>query len=76
VQCANDKDCVRDYCYCEEAICFPIPLPGPCTEVIDAAAAAEGTGTVLTQRTDPRTAIGGAIVVTDCNALNCADVCP
>lgn len=75
VQCANEQDCVRDSCYCVDPLCL-VPVPGPCRTVIDAAVTAEGRGDVFTQRDDPQTAIGGAIVVTDCNALNCADVCP
>jgi hypothetical protein len=76
VQCANDQDCVRDSCYCLDPLCISIIVPGPCRTQIDAAVAAHGSGDVITQRDDPDTAIGRAIVVTDCNALNCADVCP
>jgi hypothetical protein len=77
VQCANDKNCVRDSCYCADPLCINIFAAGPCRGVIDTAVASEpGVGDVVVQRDDPKTAVGGAIVVTDCNALNCLDVCP
>jgi hypothetical protein len=77
VQCANDKDCVRDSCYCSDPLCINIFVPGPCREVIDTAVASDPSrGDVIMQREDPMTAIGRAIAVTDCNALNCSDVCP
>ena len=81
LDCADDKNCVRDGCYCSavDTLCLnTIFDPGPCKTIIDDAVASEpaGSGDVLMQRDDPRTAVGRAVDTTDCNALNCADVCP
>jgi hypothetical protein len=81
LDCSDDKNCVRDRCYCSEidTLCInSIFDPGPCKTLIDDAVATEppGSGDVIAQRDDSRTAIGRAVDTTDCNALNCADVCP
>ena len=75
LDCANEHDCVRDVCYCGAPFCLPFTA-GPCRTEIDQAVASEGSGDVLSQREDTRYAIGRAVATTDCNALNCADVCP
>jgi hypothetical protein len=81
LQCSNDHDCVKDRCYCSEidTLCVNFVLdPGPCKTEIDAAAAAEPSGSTnpLTQQNDSNTALGRAVDTTDCNAMKCADVCP
>jgi hypothetical protein len=77
IECANDNDCVGTWCYCDPLDFLCNDLPGPCVAEIDAAAAANpGGGTIPAQRADPETAIGRAALHGECNATNCADVCP
>ena len=77
IECANENDCVGTWCYCDPADFLCDDVPGPCKDEIDAAAASDPSGaTVTMQRADPNTAIGRATATGECNAANCADVCP
>jgi hypothetical protein len=75
--CGNDHDCARASCYCDnpsDPFCI---APGPCRTQIDAAAMSDPSAApVTTQQNDPNTAIGKAVLLSDCKAANCADVCP
>lgn len=74
IQCANDNDCTDSACYCGDAQCWSA---GPCRDVIDAAADSDPSGaSVSAQREDPNTAIGRAVIVGECTATACSDVCP
>jgi hypothetical protein len=74
--CANDSDCVSSACYCLPTDVYPF-CDGPCAAVINDARDAEpGGGTTVTQGADPNTALGRAMILGECKALNCGDVCP
>lgn len=74
IQCANDNDCAGNACYCGDAYCR---TDGPCEDEIDDAAESDpSAGSVVTQGRDPNTAVGRAVLVGQCKATHCSDVCP
>ena len=77
-ECANEKSCAGDVCYCgdvDTGTCLLLGGNGPCKGEVEDAARSTDPFQVETERAKPDTALGRARALGDCTVRNCSDAC-
>jgi hypothetical protein len=80
IECANKNTCVGSTCYCGAGYDPNNPLTcafpaGPCVDQINAAANSTDPNVVTTMSMDTTTAVGRALVASQCGAEKCPKDC-